>query len=198
MTTRMFLARSAVALVVLGATASVAVAMADRQVWPRTAWHQDRYQAVASYLREHTRPEARVFVWGNSPEVYLYARRRMGTRYLSVNYQTGRVWGTPANDPGGQAYRDAVPAQTWDNLMADLERNQPEFIIDAAAGKLDKMDDEPIARHARMAAFVARHYRLAATVLGVPLYRLQGAEAAVADHGMKTAWRRGPTPSEMN
>jgi hypothetical protein len=33
------------------------------------------------------------------------------------------------------------------------------------------MDDEPISRHPRMAAFVARHYRLEETVLGVPLYR---------------------------
>jgi hypothetical protein len=55
--------------------------------------------------------------------------------------------------------------------MADLQSNLPEFIVDAAAGRLDKMDDEPISRHPRMAAFVARHYRLEETVLGVPLYR---------------------------
>jgi len=168
---RQLLATTATALIALGATTSVAVAMADRQVWPRSAWHQDHYQAVASYLRERTGPEARIFVWGNSPEIYLYAQRRMATRYMSVNYQTGRVWGTPANDLGGQAYREGVPAQTWDNLMTDLERNLPELIVDAAAGRLDKMDDEPIARHARMAAFVGRHYQLEATVLGVPLYR---------------------------
>ena len=61
------LGKLAVLLVALGATTSVAVAMADRQVWPRSAWHQDRYQAVARYVREHTHPEARLFVWGNSP-----------------------------------------------------------------------------------------------------------------------------------
>jgi len=168
---RKLLATTATTLIALGATTSVAVAMADRQVWPRSAWHQDRYRAVAGYLRERTGPQARIFVWGNSPEIYLYAQRRMATRYMSVNYQTGRVWGTPANDLGGQAYRDGVPAQTWDKLMADLERTLPELIVDAAAGKLNKMDNEPIARHARMAAFVGRHYRLEATVLGVPLYR---------------------------
>jgi len=145
--------------------------MADRQVCPRSAWHQDHYQAVARYLREHTRPEARVFVWGNSPEIYLYAHRRMATRYISVNYQTGHVWGTPANDLGGHPDRKNVPAESWNNLMADLQRNLPEFIVDAAAGKLDKMDDEPLTRHPSIAAFVARHYRLDQTVLGVPLYR---------------------------
>jgi hypothetical protein len=165
------LGRIAVALIALGAATSVAVAMADRQVWPRSAWHQDRYRAVAQYLREHTEPDARVFVWGNSPEIYLYAHRRMGSRYMSVNYQTGHVWGTSANDLGGHPDRDNVPFETWDKLMADLQRNLPEFIVDAAAGKLDKMDDEPISRHPRMAAFVAGHYQLEETVLGVPLYR---------------------------
>jgi hypothetical protein len=171
MTARRLLAHTALALLGLGALTSVALAVADRQVWPRSAWHQERYRAVAAYLRAHTPAEARIFVWGNSPEIYLYAERRMATRYASVNYQTGRVWGTPANDPGGQPYRDGVPARTWDNLMADLERSRPEIIVDAAAGRLDKMEDEPIARHPRIAAFVARQYTLATEVLGVPIYR---------------------------
>ena len=171
MRSRFLLGRIALALVALGATASVALAMADRQVWPRSAWHQDRYQAVAMYVNLHTQPEARVFVWGNSPEIYLYAHRRMGSRYMSVNYQTGHVWGTIANDLGGAPDRKNVPAQSWNNLMADLQNNLPDIIVDAAAGKLDKMDDEPLSRHPRMAAFVSQHYRLEATVLGVPLYR---------------------------
>jgi hypothetical protein len=171
MTRRRWVARTALALIVLGATASVTVAAADRWVWPRSAWQKDRYQAVALYLRDHTTTDDRIFVWGNSPEIYLYAARRMATRYPSVNYQTGRVWGTPANDPGGKPYRDGVPGRTWDNLMADLDRTRPAFIIDAAAGRLAKMEDEPIARHPRMAAFVARDYTLADTVLGVPVYR---------------------------
>ena len=161
----------AVLLVALGAATSVAVALADRQVWPRSAWHQDHYHAVAQYVRENTQPDSRLFVWGNSPEIYLYARRRMASRYMSVNYQTGHVWGTPANDLGGRPDWKSVPAESWNNLMADLQRNLPDFIVDAAAGKLDKMDDEPITRHPRMADFVARNYRLEKVMLGVPLYR---------------------------
>ncbi len=171
MRSQLLLAKVAILLVALGAVTSVAIALADRQVWPRSAWHEERYRAVAAYMRERTQPDARVFVWGNSPEIYLFARRRMASRYMSVNYQTGHVWGTSANDLGGTPDRKNVPAETWDKLMADLQRNLPEFIADAAAGKLDKMDDEPLTRHPRMAAFVAAHYRLAATVLGVPLYR---------------------------
>jgi hypothetical protein len=64
-----------------------------------------------------------------------------------------------------------VPTESWNNLMADLQRTLPDFIVDAAAGKLDKMDDEAITQHPRMAAFVARHYQFERLVLGVPLYR---------------------------
>jgi hypothetical protein len=126
---------------------------------------------VAEYLRTRTAPEERIFVWGNSPEIYLYSQRRMATRYMSVNYQTGRVWGTPANDLGHRPYVEDVPPQTWDNLMTDLERTRPAYIVDAAAGKLDKMDDEPIAHHARMSAFLEKNYELRDTVLGVPIFR---------------------------
>jgi hypothetical protein len=168
---RALLAGTTVALVALGALASVAVAVADRQLWPHGARDKDRYRAVANYLRQHSAADARVFVWGNSPQIYLYAERRMGTRYPSVNYQTGRVWGTPANEVGGRPYRDGIPANAWENLLGDLERNRPDFIVDAAAGKLNKMDEESIARHPRMAALVAYHYVLAALVEGVPIYR---------------------------
>jgi hypothetical protein len=171
MRTKKLVGDIAVFLVALGASTSVALAMADRQVWPRMGWHQDHYQAVARYVREHSQPEARIFVWGNSPEIYLYAKRRMATRYISINYQTGHIWGTASNDLGGHPDRKGIPARSWDNLMADLERNKPDFIVDAAAGRLDKMDNEPIPHHPRMADFVGAHYRLDTTVLGVPIYR---------------------------
>jgi hypothetical protein len=160
-------------LMVLGTGASVALATADQRVWSKVSWHQERYRGVADYLDAHSRPEARIFVWGNSPEIYLYARRRMATRYMSINYQTGHVWGAPSNDLDGHPDLSSVPSQSWDNLMTDLERNRPTFIVDAAAGKLDKMDAEPIVRHPRMHAFVRRHYRLDKTVLGVPIYRVR-------------------------
>jgi len=170
------LGRLCLFLIAVGAGVSVLIATADRYLWPRVAWQQERYDAVADYLRAHSLAQDRIFVWGNSPEIYLYARRRMATRYMSVNYQTGHVWGTPANDLGGKPDLAHVPVDSWDKLIADLEHNRPLFIIDAAAGRLAKMDDEPIARHPRMAAFVKQSYDLAATVLGVPIYRLRGSD----------------------
>lgn len=171
MRSKALLGKLSLVLLMLGAGTSVSLAMADSYVNPRSTWHQNRYKAVAQYLRAQTQPETRIFVWGNSPSIYLYAHRRMASRYISVNYQTGRVWGTPANDLGGKPDTVHVPTMSWTNLMADLERNLPEFIVDAAAGKLDKMDEEPIAHHPRIAGFVAKNYRLDCQIMGVPLYR---------------------------
>ena len=161
----------AIVLVAVAAIASVAVAFANDVVWTRSAWHHERYRAVATYVREHCQPADRLFVWGNSPEIYLYARRRMASRYMSTNYQTGRVWGTPANEVGSRPDDERVPPESWTQLMADLASHPPVYLVDAAAGKLDKMDDEPIERHPVLRAFVDRHYQLEATVLGVPIYR---------------------------
>jgi hypothetical protein len=135
------------------------------------AEHQARYRAVAEYVQRDTAADAKIFVWGNSPSIYLYAQRRMATRYLSINYQTGRVWGTPANEVGGKPDDKNVPAWAWKNLMSDLERNHPAYIVDAASGKLDKMADEPLERHPQIWSFVQKYYVLDAIVAGVPLYK---------------------------
>lgn len=161
----------AIALVATAVTVSVAIAFANDVVWPRSAWHHDRYWAVGTYVRQHSQPDDRLFVWGNSPAIYLYAHRRMATRYASANYQTGRVWGTPANEVGGRPDAQRIPPKSWTHLMDDLTAHPPAYIVDAARGKLDKMDDEPIERHPVLRAFVARHYVLEATILGVPIYR---------------------------
>lgn len=133
-----------VALVAIAVVVSVALAFANDVVWPKSAWHHDRYRAVGQYIRAHSQADDRIFVWGNSPEIYVYARRRMSSRYLSANYQTGRVWGTPANELGGRSDAARVPPQSWAYLMADLANHSPAYIVDAAAGRLNKMDDEGI------------------------------------------------------
>ncbi len=161
----------AIVLVAVAALASVAIAFANDVVWKRSAWHHERYRAVAAYVREHSQADDRLFVWGNSPAIYLYARRRMASRYLSANYQTGRVWGTPANEVGSRPDDERVPPESWTQLMADLAAHPPLYLVDAAAGKLDKMDDEPLVGHPVLRAFADRHYQLEANVLGVPIYR---------------------------
>lgn len=169
---RRWLPRLAAALVGLNALTWITVSFLDRPLRPHETWHYDRYAAVGRYVQQHTSPDARIFVWGDSPNIYLWSRRRMGTRYLWVNYQVGRIWGTIYDAVDGpDPPPHLIAHETWPPLLRDLERNLPELIIDAGAGGLDEFDRLPIGRFPRVAAIVSSHYTLKTRVLGVPIYR---------------------------
>src|SRR5213078_4498851 len=78
-----------------------------------------------------TTPDERIFVWGNSPQLYILARRPMGARFSFCNYMTGESPGTPTETGRWNADRNQLPA-AWEMLFADLERRRPALFVDAA------------------------------------------------------------------
>ena len=129
------------------------------------------YEAVAEHLRTHTPRDARVFVWGNTPEIYLLSDRVPATRFVFTNYQTGKMWGTPANEddaPVSLRERFTVP-ESWTYLLEDLARTPPDVLVDAAAGGLHRHRGLGMATYPALARVLAG-YRLDATVEGVPIY----------------------------
>ena len=68
--------------------------------------------------------DERVFVWGNSPQLYVLARRPMGARFSFCNYMTGESPGTPTETGERNADANQLPA-TWEMLFADLEQRRP-------------------------------------------------------------------------
>jgi len=73
-----------------GALAGVSVIAAT--FWfalrPALRLEDDRYRDVGAWLRDHSAERDRIFVWGDSAQVYVYAHRVMGTRFAFVNYHT--------------------------------------------------------------------------------------------------------------
>jgi 4-amino-4-deoxy-L-arabinose transferase-like glycosyltransferase len=69
--------------------------------------------AVADYLRAHSRPEDRIFIWGLEPLIYFLADRPPATRF--VNDQ-------PLLTPWS-------PPDWRDQAIRDLKRNRPRFIL---------------------------------------------------------------------
>lgn len=181
----------ALALVV-EAFASTSVAGLHRHLWSRESDDQRRYRQVAAYVAERTGPDEPLLVWGNSPEIHFYASRPLATRYLSSNYHTGHVWGTPTNEDGAAGDPRATSGRAWDLLLADLARTRPALVVDAAAGGLDHMEADPIERPAEqnapeggegpaarggpraLRAWLRAHYRWQANVAGVPIYARSG------------------------
>lgn len=128
------------------------------------------YAPVAARIAALTPPDAPIFVWGNSPQLYVLARRPMGTRFSFCNYMTGESPGTPTEHDVGRADRNSLPI-AWDMLFADLDERRPTLFVDAAAAGWDGYDKFPLTRYPRLEAYLAQHYQRIEQVEGVALYR---------------------------
>ena len=128
------------------------------------------YEQVAALISDVTTPDQRIFVWGNSPQLYVESRRPMGARFSFCNYLTGESPGTPTET--GRRNADTNQHQpAWAMLFADLEQRRPALFVDTAAAGWDGYDKYPIARYPRLAAYVGRHYRRLESRAGVILYQ---------------------------
>jgi len=128
------------------------------------------YDDVAARIDSITTPEDRIFVWGNTPQLYVLARRPMGARFSFCNYMTGESPGTPTETGLRNADANQLPA-AWDMLFADLERRRPALFVDAAAAGWDGYDKYPVARYPRLRAYLDYNYRPVEVRAGVVLYR---------------------------
>jgi hypothetical protein len=128
------------------------------------------YDQVGADIAALTAPSDRIFVWGNSPQLYFAAQRPMGTRFSFCNYMTGESPGTPTETGTWNADANQVPA-AWEMLFDDLERRRPALFVDAAAAGWDGYGKYPLTRYPRLRGYVDQHYRSVETRAGVVLYR---------------------------
>ncbi len=162
------------AFTALGVAVTIVLSWGWYSIKPGLADSQRSYTSVAAYVRAHTARDDRIFVWGNSPEIYVYADRVMATRFAFCNYMTGKIWGTAAADTDIlDTDRFAVP-RAWDELVADLGRTPPAVIVDAAAGRLDGFGLNAAPRYPDLWEIIQRAYRQEAVIEGVPVYRRAG------------------------
>ena len=88
------------------------------------------------YIRSHSAPSDRIFVWGESLNVYLASGRRPASRYVSAFPLTGYPYGGAISydPPLGDTSARIVPG-TWDILDRELSQHPPLFIVDAEAAR---------------------------------------------------------------
>ncbi|MEP6586171.1 MAG: glycosyltransferase family 39 protein [Candidatus Udaeobacter sp.] len=82
------------------------------------------------YLFTHSTPDDRIFVWGQTPEIYLDAHRRPACRYITTFPLTGYVFGGPI--PGLDTRSRILPG-AWTTLEQDFARHPPTYIVDVHA-----------------------------------------------------------------
>ncbi|HEX7598240.1 MAG TPA: hypothetical protein VF518_08500, partial [Polyangia bacterium] len=113
---------------------------------------------VAARMAALTSPDERVFVWGNSPQLYWLARRPMGSRFSFCNYMTGESPGTPTETGQWNAEANQLPT-AWKMLFADLESRKPALFVDTAAAGWNGYDKFPVTRYPHLATYLHQHYR---------------------------------------
>src|SRR6266576_387479 len=105
------------------------------------------------YLSTHSSPDDRIFVWGQTPEIYLHARRRPASRYITTFPLTGNIFGGPLPDVDT---RNRIVPGSWENLQHDFAKHPPAYIIDlySGPGALYPVQQFPV-----LAKLLAEHYK---------------------------------------
>jgi 4-amino-4-deoxy-L-arabinose transferase-like glycosyltransferase len=117
------------------------------------------------YLLEHSAPNDRIFVWGQTSKIYLDARRHPACRYIATFPLTGFVFG---GLPPGIDTRNRILRGAWATLEKDFAKHPPAYIVDnqAEPGNRYPVRDFPI-----LAKLIAERYQpVARTAEGV-VYR---------------------------
>ena len=140
-------------------------------------WYQDpRTDPIVRYVLERTEPNERIFVWGFRAETYVSAQRMPASRFVYTVYPAGVV-------PWFQATREEEEQRTVPGsraqLLADLDREQPELIIDAGR----TMSGRSMYNYPALRTYLDRGYCFMRYVDGEPVYRRRhGATCPPADY----------------
>ncbi len=119
------------------------------------------------YLFAHSDPADRIFVWGQSPEIYLNAHLRPASRYITTFPLTGHVFG--GRVPGLDTRSRILPG-AWSTLQQDFGRHPPAYIVDVQADP--KTAENPISDFPILAKLLREHYQpVARTAEGVIYHR---------------------------
>ena len=120
------------------------------------------------YLLQHAAPDERIFIWGQDPRMYLDARLRPASRYVSTFPLTGFIFGEPLPEVDT---RDRIVPGAWENLEEDFRRHAPAYIVDLYH---DADAQYPVERFPSLAQLLARDFEpLLKTREGL-IYRRRG------------------------
>jgi hypothetical protein len=125
------------------------------------------HEKVAAYIQSHTRPDDRVFVWGNWPALYIESDRLMATRFPGFLRGFARGSGLPPKNWD-------TSAVVWPTLKQDLTRHPPALIVDTAPADWSDFSPYPMSNYPVVADFVAAGYHVTATIDGVVIYAPNG------------------------
>lgn len=127
------------------------------------------FTKTGRYLAAHHRPNERLFVWGQNPEIYLEAQMRPASRYITSFALTGYIFGGPI--PGVDT-RPFIRPGAWHNLQRDFAQHPPTYIVDMRCDAEGvPIVEYPIADFPILRRMIDENYALAARTAESIIYR---------------------------
>jgi len=124
-----------------------------------------RHELVAAYIHDHTKPQDRVFVWGDWPALYVESDRLMASRFPGFLRGFARGSGRPPLN------WDTTP-DVWPELQADLARNPPALIVDTASAGWSDFAMYPMRNYPVLQSLIDARYHEVVTLDGVEIFAL--------------------------
>jgi hypothetical protein len=123
-----------------------------RNIDKKEAFDDGRTSALCAFVKESSKPDDSLFIWGFSPQFYTSCERKPASRYVFTTFVAGLVpWFTKATREEDEAR--AVPGSR-ELLIEDLERSRPPVILDASRS----MGNRPMRRYEALAGYLDKHY----------------------------------------
>jgi hypothetical protein len=114
------------------------------------------------FLLQHSNINDRIFVWGQTPKIYLDAHRRPASRFVVTFPLTGYIFG---GFTGIDTHNRIVPG-AWAELEQDFNKHPPAYIVDVQVPQ--KNAQYPVAHFPFLARLLADKYQpVARTAEGV-------------------------------
>jgi 4-amino-4-deoxy-L-arabinose transferase-like glycosyltransferase len=123
---------------------------------------------TGQYLFSHSAPDDRIFVWGQTSQIYLDAHRRPACRYIATFPLTGYVFGGPI--PGFDTRSRILPG-AWSTLQQDFARHPPTYIVDVQSDP--KTAQHPVKDFPILAKLLGERYRPVAHTAEGMIYRMR-------------------------
>jgi hypothetical protein len=128
-------------------------------------------QEVAAAVQGLTTEDERIVVWGRMPELYYFAERLPGTRFITVDWIVGM---NPYNYADGNArLKNGGESPIGNLFLADLTANRPKLIIDTSPENFRNYGRYPTADFPRFRQFIDRNYRRRQTVGRSVIYEIK-------------------------
>jgi Dolichyl-phosphate-mannose-protein mannosyltransferase len=135
----------------------------------RLPLQEPRTRELARWIKAHSAPEDRLFVWGHFTPIYVLSERLPGTRYYNSSVLVGDF--DPHHLPEGFDFTPYVSQPDVALTLRDLDTNRPAFFVDTAPADIHEWHRVPLGAVPALEAYLHQHYDLVAQPAGAAVYQ---------------------------